>query len=565
MTVPIARVAATRYGERRAAAALLLLRPRLPAGPRPPRPAARAAAGRHRADRVARARGDGRGAHAARARRSTPSGLRGYRVGLGDAGALPGAARHGRRDRRARAARCSHELRHARLRPASSARSARSGWTPRRPSCCCACPQTARRRRGARRGGPERSTACARCTRCSTPAIAERVIFDLGLLRDLGYYTGAVFEVYDPARRRAARRRRALRRAARAASAAPLPAVGFALDVERLHAALTGEEGGVNGLTIAVPRGALFARHARPARPPRRSTPPRCAPTTARLIFPEAGIVTMRPSDVPTYVEAGAADLGITGKDVLMEQDERDVYELLDLRFGECRMILATVDGPDPAARALRRLGVMRVATKYPRVAARWFERTGRQAEIVEVKGSVELAPLTGLVEADRRPDRDRQHPARERPRRARGDRDLHRAPDRQPGRPQAQGGGDRRRAGADPCGLSASSSTATRARSPRASARSRPPPPDVGARVAEIIERGARRGRRRRARARRAASTPGGAEPRPLRVGADELAARDDPGAGARGARARPEQRRDGRARPGPRRAPAGGAAAGP
>jgi ATP phosphoribosyltransferase len=64
-------------------------------------------------------------------------------------------------------------------------------------------------------------------------------------------------------------------------------------------------------------------------------------------------------------------------------------------------MVLATVAGePDPAAEALRRLGVMRVATKYPRLAARWLEDTGRQAEIVEVKGSVELAPLTGLVEA---------------------------------------------------------------------------------------------------------------------------------------------------------------------
>jgi ATP phosphoribosyltransferase len=155
----------------------------------------------------------------------------------------------------------------------------------------------------------------------------------------------------------------------------------------------------MNRLTIAVPRGALFGGAL--------DLLDRLGVDTGevrandrRLIFPEAGIVTMRPSDVPTYVEAGAADLGITGKDVLMEQDERDVYELLDLRYGACRMILATVEGPDPAVRALRRLGVMRVATKYPRVAARWFERTGRQAEIVEVKGSVELAPLTGLVEA---------------------------------------------------------------------------------------------------------------------------------------------------------------------
>ena len=79
----------------------------------------------------------------------------------------------------------------------------------------------------------------------------------------------------------------------------------------------------------------------------------------------------------------------------------REVYELLDLGFGRCTMVLATMAGePDPAAEALRRLGVMRVATKYPRIAARHLEETGRQAEIVEVKGSVELAPLTGLVEA---------------------------------------------------------------------------------------------------------------------------------------------------------------------
>jgi ATP phosphoribosyltransferase len=154
-----------------------------------------------------------------------------------------------------------------------------------------------------------------------------------------------------------------------------------------------------DGLVVAVPRGALFAetldlldRLGFDTREVRTND--------RRLLFEDAGIVTMRPSDVPTYVEAGAADLGITGKDVLMEQSEREVYELADLDYGRCTMMLATVGGPDPAAEALRRLGVMRVATKYPRVAARHFARTGRQAEIVEVKGSVELAPLTGLVEA---------------------------------------------------------------------------------------------------------------------------------------------------------------------
>jgi ATP phosphoribosyltransferase len=156
----------------------------------------------------------------------------------------------------------------------------------------------------------------------------------------------------------------------------------------------------VSALTIAVPRGALFGETLDLLEVIGVDTA-EVRVNDRKLLFADAGIVTMRPSDVPTYVEAGAADLGITGKDVLAEQAERDVYELLDLGYGPCRMVVATVDGdPDPSEEALRRLGVVRVATKYPRTAARWFERTGRQAEIVEVKGSVELAPLTGLVEA---------------------------------------------------------------------------------------------------------------------------------------------------------------------
>jgi ATP phosphoribosyltransferase len=154
----------------------------------------------------------------------------------------------------------------------------------------------------------------------------------------------------------------------------------------------------VSELRIAVPRGALFSETL--------DLLDRLGLDTGevrendrKLLFEQAGIVTMRPSDVPTYVEAGAADLGITGKDVLMEQSEREVYELIDLGYGGCTMVLATVAGEDLAAEALRRLGVVRIATKYPRIAAGYFLDTGRQAEIVEVKGSVELAPLTGLAE----------------------------------------------------------------------------------------------------------------------------------------------------------------------
>src|SRR5450755_997222 len=153
-----------------------------------------------------------------------------------------------------------------------------------------------------------------------------------------------------------------------------------------------------NGLTIAVPRGALFGGTVELLEALGMDVG-ELRSNDRKLLFEDIGIVTMRPSDVPTYVEAGAADLGVTGKDVLMEQSEREVYELVDLGYGRCRMVLASVAGEDRAAEALRRLGVMRIATKYPRIAARHFLATGRQAEIVEVKGSVELAPLTGLVE----------------------------------------------------------------------------------------------------------------------------------------------------------------------
>jgi ATP phosphoribosyltransferase len=119
------------------------------------------------------------------------------------------------------------------------------------------------------------------------------------------------------------------------------------------------------------------------------------------LVFPAAGLVlvTMRPSDVPTYVEAGAADLGITGKDVLLEQRDRAVYELLDLGYGACRMVLAGRKGDASLGESERRLGTMRIATKYPRTAERYFQETGRQAEVIEVRGSVELAPLVGLAD----------------------------------------------------------------------------------------------------------------------------------------------------------------------
>jgi ATP phosphoribosyltransferase len=152
-------------------------------------------------------------------------------------------------------------------------------------------------------------------------------------------------------------------------------------------------------LRIAVPRGSLFTG-ALDLLDTLGIDTTEVRDNDRKLLFDDGRIITMRPSDVPTYVAAGAADIGITGKDVLLEQSEREVYELRDLGFGRCVMVLAGVAGEDRAAEALNRLGVVRIATKYPKIATRYFLETGRQAEIVEVKGSVELAPLTGLSEA---------------------------------------------------------------------------------------------------------------------------------------------------------------------
>jgi ATP phosphoribosyltransferase len=120
-----------------------------------------------------------------------------------------------------------------------------------------------------------------------------------------------------------------------------------------------------------------------------------------RLIFtdPQRGLrlLLLKPADVPAYVTYGAADLGIVGKDILLEQAP-DVYEPLDLGFGFCRLVIAEPrelwERDDPAKWSL-----VRVATKYPRLTEEYFSERGVQVEIVRLDGSIELAPLIGLAE----------------------------------------------------------------------------------------------------------------------------------------------------------------------
>src|SRR5207244_2268699 len=151
--------------------------------------------------------------------------------------------------------------------------------------------------------------------------------------------------------------RRGPRRAARPPGAARGGEPG-----ERGHGVSTG------GLVIAIPRGNLFAETLDLLDRLGASTK-EIRENERKLVFEDEGILTVRPSDVPTYVEHGAADLGITGKDVLLEQSEREVYELFDLGYGHCRMIVAAPAAADPLGEPLRRRGIVRVATTYPRAA----------------------------------------------------------------------------------------------------------------------------------------------------------------------------------------------------
>ncbi|MFO0756346.1 MAG: ATP phosphoribosyltransferase [Byssovorax sp.] len=149
---------------------------------------------------------------------------------------------------------------------------------------------------------------------------------------------------------------------------------------------------GSRPLTIAIPKGRIL-KVLGPLFERAGLDPSPLHETDRRLVRPSpdgaVAYVFLKPDDVPTYVEYGAADLGVAGRDTLLEK-RFDLYTPVDLGIGKCRLVVAAPEGaivPD----------VPRVATKYPRVAADHFARRGVQAEIIQVSGSVEIAPILGL------------------------------------------------------------------------------------------------------------------------------------------------------------------------
>lgn len=149
-------------------------------------------------------------------------------------------------------------------------------------------------------------------------------------------------------------------------------------------------------LTIAVSKGRIF-KDALPLLA-RAGIQPIDDPETSRKLIlettkPDVRLVIIRAADVPTFVEYGAADVGIAGKDVLMEYESEGLYEPLDLGIAQCKLMVAGF-----ADRPLGR-GRLRVATKYVETTRRYFARQGRQVDIIKLYGSMELAPLVGLAD----------------------------------------------------------------------------------------------------------------------------------------------------------------------
>lgn len=151
-----------------------------------------------------------------------------------------------------------------------------------------------------------------------------------------------------------------------------------------------------NLLTIALSKGRIF-KETLPLLADAGIVPRDDPETSRKLILetnhPDVRLVIIRASDVPTYVEYGAADLGVAGKDVLMEHGGDGLYEPLDLKIARCRMMVAgRPDAAEPRER-------MRIATKYAKITRRYYAEQGRQVEIIKLYGSMELAPLVKLAD----------------------------------------------------------------------------------------------------------------------------------------------------------------------
>lgn len=239
---------------------------------------------------------------------------------------------------------------------------------------------------------------------CQKAGFGQHISVDMSLMPDLNYYTGLVFEIYSEfgtlslgGGGRYDRMAELLGR--------QMPGAGFAFNVGRLVGALRSQNEGKkvrnsDRIKIAIPKGSLFSDSLQlledagfdieTLKDPRRQL---------RILTDELDVIIAKPTDVAIYVANGAVDCGIGGKDILLEANY-PLLELVDLRFGACKFVVA--QPKEEAAtlyeRAIKQ-GFVRVATKYPRITAQFFDDQGIQAEIVKLNGNIELAPLIGIAD----------------------------------------------------------------------------------------------------------------------------------------------------------------------
>lgn len=229
--------------------------------------------------------------------------------------------------------------------------------------------------------------------------LGDRLVIDLSIMRDLSYYTGFVFEVYSPGVAApicgGGRYDNATRNFGR-----ELPAAGFAFSISKLEDYFKLLERGQRPLRIAVPKGTLYKDSVAMLEAAGLDTKPLKDPD--RVLFLQGeGVeyIIAKPTDVAIYVASGAADCGIGGKDILVEADF-PLLELVDLDFGDCSFVVAQREDEELSlAERARKQGVVRVATKYPRIAGLHFAAKGIQSEIIKLNGNIELAPLIGIAD----------------------------------------------------------------------------------------------------------------------------------------------------------------------
>ena len=242
------------------------------------------------------------------------------------------------------------------------------------------------------------------CDLLAEQGLAERIVIDFSVMSSFDYYTGLVFEAFAPGLGTP------LGSGGRydnmiGVYGADRPAAGFAFYLEEVQAAIQCAEAASRAtdgkpLRIAVPKGSLNPDSIEALESAGLDVTGLANPGRSLIISnPGVDYIIVRPSDAPIFVETGAADCGICGEDSLLESGA-DVVELVDLRFGACRFIVAELDGATERTKEhYRQLGSIRVATKDPRIARAHFARRGTQAEIVQLHGNIELGPLTGMSE----------------------------------------------------------------------------------------------------------------------------------------------------------------------